>query len=76
MTMQQPTRRRRRTTQPGQPATPAGEAVARPVRRHPVAAIREHHVTTDYTYVHKDLILVAVVTAICAAFIVAMSFVI
>jgi hypothetical protein len=36
---------------------------------------REHHVTTDYGYVHRDLITVAFVGVIVIGFIVAMSFV-
>ncbi len=75
MTMQQPTRRRRRNTQPGSTQS-AGDSPRPAVRRHaPVAAIREHHVTTDYSYVRKDLLLVLAVTIICSAFIVGMSFV-
>jgi hypothetical protein len=35
---------------------------------------REHHVTQDYSYVHKDLITVAFVGAVVIAFIIAMSF--
>ncbi len=38
--------------------------------------MREHHVTTDYSYVHKDLWLVLGVTVITTAFIVAMSFIV
>lgn len=37
---------------------------------------RTHHVTNDYSYVHRDLITVAVVGALVIAFIVAMSFVV
>lgn len=75
MTMQQPTRRRRRDTSPG--STQSAEDGSRPAaRRHtPVAGIREHHVTTDYSYVRKDLLLVLAVTVICSAFILGMSFV-
>ena len=37
---------------------------------------REHHVMTDYGYVHRDLLTVAAVGAVVIAFIVAMSYVI
>lgn len=76
--MQQPARRRRRTAPTGttSPAS-TGEHTARaPLRRSvPVVGVREHHVTTDYSYVKKDLALVVVVTTIATAFIVGMSFV-
>jgi hypothetical protein len=36
---------------------------------------REHHVTNDYSYVHRDLLTVLGVGGIVVAFIVAMSFV-
>jgi len=36
---------------------------------------REHHVTTDYGYVHRDLITVACVGVVVIGFIVGMSFV-
>ena len=37
------------------------------------AAPRQHHVTTDYSYVKRDLLLVAAVGAVVLGFIVAMS---
>jgi hypothetical protein len=37
---------------------------------------REHHVTTDYSYVHRDLITVAVVGVVVIAFIIGMSYLI
>ncbi len=76
--MQQPARRRRRATPPGTTATAgAGERTARPPLRRAahVVGVREHHVTTDYGYVKKDLLLVAFVTTIATGFIVGMSFV-
>lgn len=76
--MQQPARRRRRTTPTGTASTAAtAERASRPPLRRsaPVIGVREHHVTTDYTYVKKDLALVAVVTVITTAFIVGMSFI-
>ena len=33
-----------------------------------------HHVTTDYSYIHRDLLVAAVVGAVVIAFIVGMSF--
>jgi len=37
---------------------------------------RQHHVTTDYGYIRRDLITVAVVGVVVIAFIVGMSFVV
>ena len=37
---------------------------------------RAHHVTTDYSYVHRDLLTVAAIGAVVVAFIVGMSFVV
>jgi len=51
--------------------TPARTAAASTHRR--AAAPREHHVTNDYGYVKRDLVLVAGVGAIVLAFIVGMS---
>jgi hypothetical protein len=36
--------------------------------------VRAHHVTEDYGYVRKDLVLVAAISAISLGFVVAMSF--
>jgi len=47
---------------------------AKVLRRQPTPHHREHHVTKDYSYVHKDLIAVAVVSTVALAFIVGMSF--
>jgi hypothetical protein len=54
-------------------ATPAQMRAA--ARRTPVHH-REHHVTRDYSHVHRDLITVSCVGAIVVGFIVGMSFVI
>lgn len=81
----QPTRRRRRLPTSNAPhqertsgastaADTAAAATPRYQRRVP-GQMREHHVTTDYSYVHKDLILVLGVTVVTTAFIVAMSFI-
>ena len=89
MTARQPRRTRRRAA-PGanlpRPASSpvvhdadgaAGEASASPIRtprrqvRH-----REHHVTTDYSHVHRDLLTVLVVGLAVLGFIIGMSFVI
>lgn len=81
----QPTRRRRRlptsnvthqerASGASNAADSAAASSPRYQRRVP-GQMREHHVTTDYSYVHKDLLLVLGVTAVTTAFIVAMSFV-
>lgn len=63
-----------------QPEETGAESAAARLRRRrgnaPVAAPhhREHHITRDYSYVHRDLIAVGVVGAIVIAFIVVMSF--
>ena len=90
MTARQPRRRRRAISaaplpRPSAVETLEGEAGAGP--KAPLAAtsarrgprrpqLREHHVTTDYGYVHRDLLLVAVIGLLTIAFIVGMSFVI
>lgn len=56
----------------GDGAAAAEPAVAATRRRAPV---RAHHVTTDYSYVHKDLLTVSVISVVILAFIVGMSFV-
>ena len=38
-------------------------------------AHRQHHVTTDYGYIHKDLLTVAGVGVVVIGFIVGMSFI-
>ena len=40
-----------------------------------VPGVRAHHVLADYRYVRSDLMLVAGVSAVCTAFVVAMAFV-
>lgn len=81
----QPTRRRRRlptSNVPHQDRTPGASnaadtaaAVTPRYQRRVPGQMREHHVTTDYSYVHKDLLLVLGVTVVTTAFIVAMSFI-
>lgn len=88
MTARQPRRARRRT--PSAPlarpsmAQPAGledgadaaDESARPAAtRRRTPSRRTHHVTTDYSYVHKDLLTVSVISVLILAFIVATSFV-
>ena len=51
--------------------TPEARSAARVQLGH-----RQHHVLTDYSYVHKDLLTVAVVGIVVIAFIVGMSFVV
>ncbi|MGE5597524.1 MAG: hypothetical protein ACM3S1_15975 [Hyphomicrobiales bacterium] len=50
------------------------ETTARGTRRRRTTAPRAHHVTTDFSYVHKDLATVAVVGTLILAFIIAISF--
>jgi len=59
------------------PAAPAlTPAAARAAARRAAVHHREHHVTRDYSHVHRDLITVSVVAVIVIAFVVGMSFVI
>jgi hypothetical protein len=44
----------------------------RAVRRSATFGQRTHHVTTDYSYVHKDLVTIAAVSLITLAFIISM----
>ncbi len=56
----------------------AEEVAAVPSPRRPLRVPqgpREHHITTDYSYVRKDLLAIAVVSAVTFGFVVAMSFV-
>lgn len=80
MTARPPRRRRRqvpavslpRPTGVGsEPESARGVRTTRSVGGH-----REHHVTTDYSYVHRDLITVAVVGVLVIGFIVGMSYLI
>jgi hypothetical protein len=80
MTARQPRRTRRRTPPAQSLPRPVGGGdlngaspdSARTARR--ATGHREHHVTQDYSYIHKDLITVAAVGAIVLAFVVALSF--
>ncbi|MCC6381147.1 MAG: hypothetical protein IT304_01505 [Dehalococcoidia bacterium] len=89
MTARQPRRARRRvvpaSTLPRPVAGAALEHPAEPVAspgttartpRRSASRGREHHVTTDYRYVHTDLYTIGGVGLIVIAFIVAMSFVV
>lgn len=75
MTARQPRRERRRTapapTLPRPGATPARRGA---LSSAPVAGVREHHVTADYSYVRGDLLIVSGVTLVTLGFVVAMSF--
>ena len=51
-------------------------AAARAAARRTAVHHREHHVTRDYSYVHKDLITVSIIGAFVVGFIVAMSYII
>jgi len=81
MTARQPRRTRRRVA----PATAlprplAGDDVAqassRGGRRTSNLHHREHHITRDYSHVHRDLVTVSIVGTVILGFIVAMSFVV
>ncbi len=84
MTARQPRRTRRRVATSSLPRpvavsdAPATEtlkaAPAAPTAPRRPTTPREHHVSRDYRYVHRDLILVAVVGAVVVAFIVGVSF--
>lgn len=84
MTARQPRRTRRRVapaTSLPRPLTAEDTAAGRTQARGaaPTAASlhhRTHHVTKDYSHVHKDLLTVAVVGTAVIGFIVAMSFVV
>ncbi len=81
MTARQPRRTRRRIAPAASLPRPlsaedtaAGRTQARGAA--PVLHHRTHHVTKDYSHVHKDLVTVAVVGTAVIGFIVAMSFVV
>ena len=60
----------------GAPRIDAGlQAVAGHASRRSLGG-RAHHVTADYSYVHRDLLTVAAIGAVVLAFIVGMSFVV
>lgn len=83
MTARSPRKPRRRVAPAAalpRPAAGDGPAVAPEAARaaaalHRTTAAREHHVEKDYSYVRKDLLLVAAVGTITAGFIIGMSFV-
>ena len=72
MTERQSTRARRRTSAAPLPRGGASETAALPAGRHH----REHHVTRDYSYVHRDLLTVLGVGVVVLGFIVGMSYVV
>lgn len=87
MTARQPRRTRRRaapaTTLPRPSASPADETDAAEATEVQSSARRsgrrqfrhrEHHVVKDYSYVHKDLLLVLGIGVVCIGFIIGMSF--
>ncbi len=90
MTARQPRRARRRlspaTTLPRPAAMPVAQG-AEDEQAQPAGAVtsarvtrrqfqhREHHVTTDYSHVHRDLLTVVVVGILVLSFIFGMSFV-
>jgi hypothetical protein len=81
MTARQPRRTRRRVAPASSLPRPlsaedtaAGRTQARGAA--PTLGHRAHHVTKDYSHVHKDLVTVAVVGVAVVAFIVGMSFVV
>jgi hypothetical protein len=78
MTARQPRRARRRsanvTTLPRPESSESESPGVRSPARRVTARARQHHVTNDYSYVHRDLITVAGVGVVVVAFIVGMSF--
>jgi len=91
MTARQPQRPRRRSARPASSTMPqstmpqpsrqgapgaAGPAARPQTARAHVSRMREHHVSKDYGYVHRDLIAIGAIGAAVLAFIVGMSFVI
>lgn len=79
MTARQPRRTRRRNAPAAalprlnpQESGDREHALHRPIR----TSIPEHHVSQDYGYVRRDLLLIAGVTTITFAFVVLMSFVV
>ncbi len=81
VTARPPRQRRRRAAAPApalpRPSPEAGAGFREPAplaRRSPVHH-REHHVTTDYSHVPRDLLLVLFVGSTVLGFIIAMSFV-
>jgi hypothetical protein len=83
MTSPQPRRTRRRsapTTSLPRPVAGAGGNALKSAAPAPRTAAggphRQHHVTKDYGYVHKDLLMVTIFGTAVIGFIVAMSFVV
>lgn len=82
MTARQPRRARRRVTAPAatlpRPTAIDSEAALAPDRgsRRTPGHHREHHVTKDYSHVHRDLLTVLGVGIVVIGFIVGMSFVV
>ena len=85
MTARQPRRTRRRVAPAASLPRPAAGAEATTVGSQAQAAARrganalhhrEHHITKDYSHVHKDLITVSIVGTVVIAFILGMSFVV
>lgn len=84
MTSPQPRRTRRRSAPaaslPRPVAGTGGNALntagTAPVSSGTSSRHRQHHVTKDYGYVHRDLITVAVIGTVVVAFIFAMSYIV
>lgn len=81
MTARQPRRTRRRVAPASslpRPLTAEDTAAGRTQVRGAASSLhhRTHHVTKDYSHVHKDLVTVALVGVAVVGFIVAMSFVV
>ena len=73
MSSRRPRRQRRRrdrgSTLPRPGATPTPQPASPTAARIPDQTPREHHVATDYRYVRRDLVAVAVVSVITLAFV-------
>lgn len=82
MTSRQPRRARRRATPaaslPRPTAAGPESGLSEPAAARLAAARhhREHHVTKDYSHIHRDLLTVLAIGVVAIAFIVGMSFVI
>jgi len=78
MTARQPRRARRRSAPGSTLPRPAVDAETVPERRgraaRAAAGHREHHVATDYSYVRRDLMAVAVFSGIVTAFVLVVAF--
>ncbi len=80
MSSRRPRRQRRRrdraSTLPRPGATPTPQPAGATPARISAQTPPEHHVATDYRYVRRDLVVVAGVSVITLAFVLAMAFIV